>query len=120
MQRKEKQAVAAALEKAFGLANELKKLDREYYGAIFAWINRSIRAGVPVPQICRVVEIAHSRATGYGQRPRELHQYLNGIRRSLDGEQAAAELRAGQKNSISDILGRAMAAAMEEKTNGKR
>ena len=108
----------AALKEVFDLANELKKLDREKYGELFAWINRSVKARMPVEKIGKAVKILHSRAQGYDMRPRDLHQYMNGIVRSLDGEKAAAELRAGQRNFISDILGRAMAAAMEEKREG--
>lgn len=111
---------AVTIGEIFRLANELKKLDREKYGDIFAWINRSVKARMPAEKIAKAVRILHSRAQGYDMRPRELHQYMNGIVRSLDGEKAAEELRAGQRNSISDILGRAMAAAMEEKKDGKR
>lgn len=102
------------IKKLFTTADQLKKLDGDTYGQIFAWVNQNIKRGAAPAILLEAVTIAKSRA-GYGQRPRDLFQYMNGITRSLREHKDATKMRAGQKTSVSEILGR----ALELYQNGK-
>lgn len=106
----QKKKAVETLKGVFEIANGLKKNNRDAYGEIFAWINGAVKRGMAVGKVARVIEIAAKNAE-QGKPPRELLPYLNGVARSLEGEKAATELRAGEKNWVSDILGQAMRGA---------
>jgi len=103
----------AQIREACGIAERLYKSDREVYKPLFAWINGQARRHVSPALILETVR-AIERQHQTGNKPREIHEYLNGIARSIKEHKAARDLRAGQTNWISEILGRAMAAATGE------
>lgn len=105
-----KQAVFAQIKEAHEIAERLYKSDRELYKPLFAWINAQIKRRVSPGLVLEVVK-AIERQHQSGNKPRDIREYVGGIARSIKEHKAGRDLRAGQTNWISEILGKAMAAA---------
>jgi len=109
-----KQTIFAQIKEAHAIAERLYKTDRDLYKPLFAWINAQTKRRVSPGLILEVVK-AMERQHQIGSKPRDVHEYLGGIARSIKEHKTARDLRAGQTNWISDILGKAMAAATSVK-----